>query len=204
MSNRSWVQFAGQQSMHSADAAEREKSAAVVVNAELSSSSRKGQFAFRRDALVLFFVALDAIPRITDVAIRFRHKLAHFIRTRHRSLQHPWHKYHGLPNEKLVLHGENPFGDGKNERKRPIYLYVGTRQADCERFCSARHSSCIRNNGLSSMVKPAEERFGGLVMEPGIERHRDGAVERAAMIRSWISGSGLATRSLILNATVAP
>jgi hypothetical protein len=190
--------------MHSAARAEREKIATIVVNAGLSGSGRKGQLAFRRDPLMLFAVALDAIHRITGVAIRYRHEPKDLIRARHRSLQHPWHKYHGLPNEKLVLHGENPFGDGKNERKRPIYLYVGTRQADCERFCSARHSSCIRNNGLSSMVKPAEERFGGLVMEPGIERHRDGAVERAVMIRSWISGSGLATRSLILNATVAP
>jgi hypothetical protein len=110
--------------MHPAGAAEREKSATVGMSAGLSGSGRKGQLAFRRDPLMLLAVALDAIHRITGVAIRLRHELAHLVRARHRSLQHPWHEYHGLPNQKLVLHGENPFGDGKSERMSPdIKIY---------------------------------------------------------------------------------
>jgi hypothetical protein len=71
-------------------------------------SNRKGQFAFCRDALMLFVVALDPIPRITDVPIGLRQQLANLVGAGHRSLKHPWQEYHGLPNQKLVLHGKIP------------------------------------------------------------------------------------------------
>jgi hypothetical protein len=106
----------------------------VVVNAAgetaASSSSRGRQFAFRRDALMLFVVALDAIHRIPAVPIRLRHEPEHLVRARHRRLQRSWHEDHGLPNNKLVLHGEYPFGDEKNERKRPISATYGDDTAE--------------------------------------------------------------------------